>query len=99
MPDLGDGYNSLRRWRKEPADRAGAVLSRILRIFPEAADGGVKKWPLPTSGVLEVSSNCAKFRFEKVLEQAVLYALFLTNERENRLPETAGIWTEPSGSA
>jgi hypothetical protein len=40
------------------------VLSHILHIFSEAADkcGGVKKWSLLTSGVLEVSSNCAKFR-------------------------------------
>jgi hypothetical protein len=66
---------------------------RISRIFSEAANGGVKKWSLLTSGVLEVSSNYAKFRFEKV-KQAV-YALFLTNERDNRLLETAGIWTGP----
>lgn len=56
----------LRWWKKELTDRTRAMLSRILRIFSEAADkcGGVKKWALLTSGVLEVSNNCARFWYD-----------------------------------
>ncbi|MFZ8809163.1 MAG: hypothetical protein ACO2PN_13805 [Pyrobaculum sp.] len=57
---------TLKKRRKELADITKAMLSRVLRLFSEAAEpcGGATKWALLTNGVLEVSSNCAKFWFD-----------------------------------